>query len=125
MRMHQTPLFFRAAALVGCVAILLFSASGASGSPFASAVGTPGTIREVASTYAKNNVSSKINLPVPAPISPGDVLVAIVDVLYSSSVTPPAGWTPIRNDVNVTGNHLRQAVYFRVVTGGEPASYTW
>jgi hypothetical protein len=39
-------------------------------------------------------------------------------------VTPPSGWTLVRGD-SWTGNLWSQSIYYHVVTGPEPASYTW
>jgi hypothetical protein len=52
--------------------------------------------------------------------------VAVVDVVAAPVVTPPAGWTQVRNDVSGTGvSALRQAVFYHLAAIGEPASYTW
>src|SRR5205814_1599209 len=39
------------------------------------------------------------------------------------AVTAPAGWTLIRRDT--AGTYTTQALYYRVVTASEPASYSW
>ena len=54
----------------------------------------------------------------------GHVMVAAVAVNGDvATITAPAGWTLIRNDV--VGTAVRQAIYFRVATSSEPGSYTW
>jgi hypothetical protein len=62
---------------------------------------------------------------VPAGVRAGDLLLAQVTVLSSSTtITLPGGWTQIRRDNNATGN-LAQAIYWRIATASEPASYSW
>jgi len=53
----------------------------------------------------------------------GDVMVAAVGIRGTPTVTPPSGWTLIRRDQAST--YTTQALYARVVTAAEPASYVW
>lgn len=67
-----------------------------------------------------------LTLPLPGGVSVGDVLVAGVVARVSSrgTVTPPAGWTIVRTDTNVSPYaSLTQALYVRVVGANEPSSY--
>jgi hypothetical protein len=50
-------------------------------------------------------------------------MVAVIDAKAAPTITTPAGWTLITTTSN--GSNFRQAVYFRVATGSEPASTTW
>lgn len=61
----------------------------------------------------------------PGGVVANDVMVAAISVRGGSAttITPPAGWTLVRAIDN--GTTIRMAVYFKVATGGEPASYTW
>jgi MSHA biogenesis protein MshQ len=55
-----------------------------------------------------------------------DVLIASVAVTPSSiTITPPSGWTLVRrtNNAGPTSNSL--AVYYKVATGSEGASYAF
>jgi len=65
-----------------------------------------------------------VTVPVPANVRAGDVMLAVVNVRSNNAVTANAAWTAIRNDTS-TGNNMRQWLYYRVVTGTEPASYSW
>ncbi len=55
-----------------------------------------------------------------------DVMIAVVTTLSPAgglTVTPPAGWTHIRQDI--TAGELAQDLFYRVATGGEPINYTF
>ena len=39
--------------------------------------------------------------------------------------SPRRGWRLVRSDAVASGNYLRQAIYLRVASANEPASYTW
>jgi len=67
--------------------------------------------------------ASSIVIDVPAGVRAGDMLLAALSVRSAPSVNTPAGWTLLRDDVS-SGN-LRTALYYRVATGAESASYTW
>jgi len=65
-----------------------------------------------------------INLP--AGTASGDAMIASVSVTPSTiTITPPAGWTQIRQVTqgNITSSKL--VTYSRVAGGSEPATYTW
>jgi len=40
----------------------------------------------------------------------------------AATVTPPGGWTYLRDDGN---GGIRQYLFYRIASGGEPVSYTW
>ncbi|MGH1488959.1 MAG: beta strand repeat-containing protein, partial [Acidimicrobiales bacterium] len=67
---------------------------------------------------------STIDLPVPVAVATDDLLIA--QIAYSAVgggiITPPAGWTLI----DLAGaNGITQALYWRVATASEPASYSF
>lgn len=72
---------------------------------------------------AGNTGQTTLVLPRPAGTAAGDVLLASVGVRGSPAVTAPAGWTLVRADQS--GFTVKQAIYIRVATATEPASYTW
>jgi hypothetical protein len=87
-------------------------------------VGTPPagiTFRSASS--AQNPTGATLSISRPAGVAPGDVMVAGVGIRGAPTVTPPAGWTLIRRDQ--AGTYTTQALYYRVVTTVEPASYIW
>jgi len=67
--------------------------------------------------------SNSIQVDVPAELRSGDMLLAAVSVRSAPTINTPAGWTLLRDDA-VSGD-VRTALFYRVVTGGEAASYTW
>jgi len=69
-----------------------------------------------------------LTINVPAGTAAEDVMIASVAVRDSPiTLTPPAGWTLVREDVQGGGGGgtSRMATYYRVASGAEPASYTW
>ncbi len=50
-------------------------------------------------------------------------MVASLDVLGTSTITAPSGWTHVRTDTN--GTAMRQAIYYKVAASNEPKSYSW
>ncbi|HEX5040879.1 MAG TPA: LamG-like jellyroll fold domain-containing protein [Candidatus Limnocylindria bacterium] len=84
------------------------------------------TVRAIAFRSAATGQVTRgttLSLAKPPGTTADDVLVAAIDVLGAVSVTPPAGWTLVRSDVN--GSSLRQQVYVRAVESPEPNSYAW
>ncbi len=74
--------------------------------------------------YATNNATNTtLVVPRPATVTTGDLLLASIAIRGTSTITAPAGWTLIRNDVN--GNNLRHATWWRFAAAGDPASWTW
>jgi MSHA biogenesis protein MshQ len=80
---------------------------------------------------------SNLVVNVPAGTTTGDVMIASIAAGPCSAtnggactvtINPPAGWTQIGTTINQTGGGNfgnRLAVFQRVVTGAEPANYTW
>ena len=67
-----------------------------------------------------------MTIAVPSGAAVNDVMVAQLTVRGGSStaIGVPAGWTQIRRDSDTT-NQITQGIYDHVVTGTEPAGYTW
>jgi hypothetical protein len=82
-----------------------------------------GIAPRAASQGVNSGSATSLVIPAPAGIQAGDVLIACVAARGNPNFTAPAGWTLIRLDVN--GFTLRQALYWKVATGAEPAEYTW
>jgi Bacterial Ig domain len=84
----------------------------------------PGSgISFVSASSAANAMAKTLTIPAPAAVTAGNVLLAAIDVRGGPAITAPAGWTFVRMDAN--GTVIRQAVYWKVATSAEPASYTW
>lgn len=91
------------------------------------------TINFAGSASASADPSSGgVDLPLPASADAGDLLLAqvamhthdfIVQPGYSNLLDGPSGWTLIREDFD--GDHMAQALYYRVATGTEPGTYHW
>lgn len=73
-------------------------------------------------TLVAASSSQSATVPVPAGTVAGDVMVAVIVNQAGGGITAPAGWTLIRSDGDT---NLTQALFYRVATSGEPASYTW
>jgi hypothetical protein len=65
-----------------------------------------------------------ITLKRPSRVTSGDVLVAAVNV-RTRGMRPPAGWRLVRVDASRRGVRLTQAVYYKLASAREPASYRW
>jgi hypothetical protein len=84
----------------------------------------PSGITFRSASYGTNNaITTSLTLGPPAPLVAGDLLLAAITIRGSSTITPPAGWTLIRSDLN--GANLRLSTYWRTATASEPATYTW
>jgi len=89
----------------------------------ATATGVTPAFRAAASAAT---TGSTLTITRPAGVVANDVLIAAIGVTPASAViTPPAGWTLVRrtDHAGPTANSL--AVYSKVATGAEPASYGW
>ena len=77
-------------------------------------------------TGSTSGGSSQVTIPVPAGVVANDVMIAQVTVRGGSgtTLTAPAGWSLIRRDSDTT-LQISEGIYLRVVSGSEPASYTW
>ncbi len=82
-----------------------------------------------AATTAKDSTTggraktSIISVAHPAGVVAGDVLVASITLGGSRTLTPPAGWTLVRSDVE--GRNLRLAIFAKAATAAEPAAHVW
>ncbi len=84
----------------------------------------PGTIslRGVSVAASATGVKVKaLTIATPGGVQAGDVMIAAITVRSSATVTPPAGWTPVRQ--SVSGADLRQATYVSVAGSPVPASW--
>ena len=71
-------------------------------------------------------LEKKLNLAVPTGTTTNDLMVASVAVTPSETIiTPPAGWTLVRQTTQPSGDSMKLVTYLRKATAGEPASYTW
>lgn len=69
---------------------------------------------------------SGLTINKPAGTAAGDVMIASIATRPSTiSITPPAGWTLIRQVVQGSLNSSVMSTYYRVAGAAEPASYTW
>jgi hypothetical protein len=80
-------------------------------------------VQAITSTNYSN--ASQISIATPSPIAAGDVLLGQITFSggSSTSITAPSGWTLIDRQDN--GTAVSQAIYYKVATSSEPASYTW
>ena len=83
-----------------------------------------------AGTDVSATFDTTLVIPVPAGTAQDDVMIASIGYQYSyETLTPPAGWTLLRqiynNDVSSNYGKNALAVYWRVASSSEPASYTW
>ena len=79
-----------------------------------------------ASATGHNGAGSELlTLSKPGGVVAGDVLLAQVSFLGGADITAaaPAGWALVRREQS--GSALGQAVYSKVATATEPASYAW
>ena len=105
-----------------------------SAAPSRSATSTPSPAPSTSITFvgASSLVDSatpvgSINLAHPSE-DVGDVMIAqiiIYDGAGTNVPTAPTGWSLIRDDVISSGNKITSWLYDKVVTGTEPANYTW
>jgi WxL domain surface cell wall-binding len=74
-----------------------------------------------ARSAANASGSSSEVIAQPAGVTSGEVLVAIITAGGTGAITPPSGWTVIRD----TTTTLRQTSYYHVTGTSEPTSWTW
>jgi hypothetical protein len=74
------------------------------------------------SSVVKSKATS-VAPPRPSGTSAGDTLLAVVVTADSATSTAPSGWSTVRSDA-INGS-LRQTVFRRTATSGEPSSYTF
>ena len=79
-----------------------------------------------AASVDQNGSAGSITINRPTGTQKGDVMVAVIAVVPSSaSITAPGGWALINRQNNPSGNSNALAVYYKVASATEPASYTW
>lgn len=111
------------------------AASGASGSKVATAsvsavnIGAlvalrpSGSIALRAASSAATIPTTTLTVDTPGSVEADDVLVAAISMRAPRDVTPPAGWSLVREDTS--GTTIRQSIFVRTATGSEPADHTW
>ncbi len=86
-----------------------------------------GSISFRSSSSASNTLGDQLTIPRPTGMAAGDVMIAALTWhshdFSGTRIDPPAGWNLIRTDTEST--HIVQGLFWKVVTGSEPASYTF
>jgi len=96
-------------------------------------------VDNIAHLLALRAAGAALTINVPAGTTAGDVMIASItmrpcsatnNAACTTTVTAPAGWTLVRQVQTRTGGGTdgygsQLWIYQRVVTGAEPASYTW
>jgi hypothetical protein len=91
-----------------------------------SAVAGAGIAHILAIRGSSGGSSTSLTINKPAGVVQNDVMIASITVGTSTAtITPPSGWTPVRRTDNATGTSNSLAVYSKLATGSEAASYTW
>lgn len=73
-----------------------------------------------------SGLGASITINKPTGTAKGDVLIASIAVRPQTvTITAPAGWTLVNRQDNAGGSANSLAVYSKVATATEPASYTW
>jgi hypothetical protein len=101
--------------------VVAVDADGAA-SPASTVSGTRSIAFRASTTASGRNLRS-VSVARPAGVASGDVLLASVLTATTPTVTPPAGWSVVRDDVN--GSALRQVTYVKVAGANEPTTYSW
>jgi MSHA biogenesis protein MshQ len=72
-------------------------------------------------------IPTSLTIAVPAGTSNGDVMVAAIGWRQDAAITAtvPAGWVAQTAVTEATGIPNVQQLYYKIVTGAEPANYTW
>jgi hypothetical protein len=98
--------------VLGLAAVCLLVAAGRAGA----------AVSLVSATSAANaGGSSSETINKPGGVASGDVLVATITAAGTGAITPPSGWTVIKD----TTTTLRQTSYYRVAGSSEPSNWTW
>ncbi|MCR4332116.1 MAG: hypothetical protein NUV34_05350 [Sulfuricaulis sp.] len=70
--------------------------------------------------------TSTLTISKPAGTATADVMIASVSVTPSTvTITPPVGWTLVRQVTQGSATSSKLATYYRVAGVGEPASFFW
>lgn len=99
----------------------LITAPRAPGAPHVRTIGV--IDRRVAVSSAQGVSVSSLAVSAPAGVKEGDMMIAAVTTRSTPVITPPAGWTLIRDD-SVSGT-LTQSLYRKAATAAEPEIYQW
>lgn len=76
--------------------------------------------------FAVRPGAQSLSINVPTGTVAGDVMIASVSARPDTlTISPPSGWTLIRQVTQSAANASVLATYSRVAASGEPASYTW
>lgn len=75
-------------------------------------------------TSTGGDFTDEVTVSVPAGTQDGDYMVALVTANDGTGITPPVGWTLVREDLFTTTSGVAMWVYERVAAS-EPADYTW
>lgn len=107
-----------------------FRITGPAGSPPTTTTTTPpgpaSAITFRSAAPGNNQISTSLTIPTPPGVQADDVMVAGVSIRGAPGVTPPPGWTLVRTDSTTSSSRkMKQAVYYRLASAGEPASHTW
>ena len=102
---------------------LILWTEGRTDEAFSNAAGI--TFRAAASANAASGVLS-LTLTRPASTLVDDLLVVGIAVSANNpTITAPTGWTLVRRTANTNTTANALAIYQRLVTAGEPGTYTW
>jgi len=102
----------QAAALTILAAALLLPAS------------SQGAISFVAATSAgRTRASTTLAITKPTGVAEGDVMIATVSATGSGALTPPSGWTVVKDTTQ--GTSIRQVTFYKVATASEATSYSF
>jgi hypothetical protein len=89
----------------------------------ATAAGITPAFRSAASA---TTTGATLTITKPSAVAANDVLIASIGVTPSTvTIAAPAGWTLIRRVDNAGPTANTLAVYYKVATASEPASYAW
>ncbi len=103
----------------------LRAAAGVQAAVTATRVGAANAISHGAQIALRPAVGT-LTIPKPTGTLTADVMIASVSVTPSTiTITPPVGWTLIRQVTQGTATTSKLATYYRVAGVGEPAGYTW
>ncbi|RYV50772.1 fibronectin type III domain-containing protein [Pengzhenrongella frigida] len=109
--------------------VAAFDAAGNTSAPSEpTSVTTPGVVVSAPGFHGASAAStasgSTVSAPLPVGAVAGDVLVAVVSIRGQVEITPPAGWTLVRSDNNLSTT-MRQGIYTTTVGADAPASWTF
>ena len=106
---------------------VLQATAGATGTKTAtSAASARGATHILALKGSSGAASNTLTINKPAGVAQNDVMIASIAVGPSTvTITPPAGWAPVRRTDNSSGTSNSLAVYSLLAGASEPANYSW